>query len=107
MSNELTIFQAITSAGQAISSMAQSVKALKTINKQDSVIFKEQLQFIKYACRARGYGELIRLSVDEVQRTYSIIELNSVSSEVRAMSMALLEMQYKALEQNIRRYMSN
>ncbi len=105
MANELTVLQAISSAGQAVTSMAQSLKVFKSIKKQDAVVFKEKLQFIKYACRAKGYGELVRLSIDEINKTMQKIEQNDFSPAMRAMSMDLLKLQYNALEQNVKNYM--
>lgn len=106
MANELTVLQAISTAGQAITSMTQSLKVLKSFRKQDAVVLKEQLEFIKYACRARGYSELVRLSVEEMNKTIQAIEQKNFSPDMKAMSMELLSMQLQALKQNIQRYIS-
>lgn len=104
MTNEMTVYKAITTAGQAIVSMAQSVKANKSVRKQDAVVFQEQLRYIKSACRAKGYGELTRLSIDEMEKTLQRIMQKNFSGEILDMSMELLAMQYQALRQNIQNY---
>lgn len=107
MSNEMTVYKAITTAGQAVMSMAQCVKSNRSIRKQDAVVFQEQLRYIRSACRAKGYGELVRLSIDEMEKTMQRITQKNFSGEMISMSMDLLNIQYQALRQNIQNYMSN
>ncbi len=104
MENEMIVYKAISTAGQAIASMAQSVKINRSVRKQDATVFQEQLRYIKAACRAKGYGELTRLSVDEMEKTLQRITQKNFSGEMLDMSMDLLQMQYQALRQNIQNY---
>ena len=104
MANEMTVYKAITTAGQAIMSMAQSVKINRSVRMQDAAAFQEQLRYIKAACRAQGYGELTRLSVDEMEKTLQRITQKNFSGEMLDMSMDLLKIQYQALRQNIQNY---
>lgn len=105
MTNEMAVCKAVTTAGQAIVSMAQSVKINRSVRKQDAAVFQEQLRFIKAACRARSYGELTRLSVNEMEKTLQTITQKNFSGEMLDMSMDLLKMQYQALRQNVQNYM--
>lgn len=104
MANEMTVYKAITTMGQAVVSMARSVKINRSVRKQDTAVFEEQLRYIKAACRAKGYGELTRLNVDEMEKTFQRITLKNFSGEMLDMSMGLLKMQYQALCQNIQKY---
>ena len=107
MANEMTVYKAIKTAGQAIVSMTQSVKVNKSVRKQDAVVFQEQLRYIKAFCRTKGYGELTRLSVDEMEKTFQRITQKNFSGEMLEMSMDLLRMQYQALRQYIQFYTMN
>ena len=104
MANEMTVYKALTTAGQAIISMTQSIKLNKSVRKQDAVMFQEQLLYIKAACKAKGYGELTRLSLDEMEKTIQRISQKNFSGEMLEMSMDLLRLQYNALRQNIQNY---
>lgn len=104
MGNEMTVYKAITTAGQAIVSMAQSVKVNRSVRKQDAIILQEQLHYIRAACRARAYGELTRLSIDEMEKTLQRINQKNFSGEMLDMSMDLLRMQYQALRQIIQNH---
>ena len=105
MENEMTVYKAVKTAGQAIVSMAQSVKNNKSVRKQDAVVLEEQLRYIRAACRAKAYGEITRISVDEIDKTLQRITQKNFSGNTLDMSMALLNMQYQALCQNIQTYM--
>ena len=104
MANEITVYKAIATAGQAIVSMAQSVKTNRSVRKQDAVVFQEQLRYIRAACRAKGYGELARLSIDEVEKTLQRLTQKNFSGEMLDMSMELLSVQYQAMRQNLQNY---
>lgn len=105
MTNEITVFKAITTIGQTISSVAQCIKTNRSIKKQDLVVMQEQLAFIKHACKARAYGELVRLSIDEMSKTLQMINQKGFSADAYDMAIGLLHLQYNALRQNIEKYM--
>ena len=103
MTNEMT--KALTTVGQAVVSMAQSVRVNRSVRKQDVVVLQEQLRYIKAACRVKAYGELIRLSIDEMEKTLQRITQKNFFGEMLDMAMNLLQMQYQALSLNIQNYM--
>ena len=106
MANEL-IIQAVSNVGQAVTSLATSVKTFGTIRKQDAVVFEERLIYLKRACRTRGYGMLTRQSVDEINETYQSIKQKNLSGPSLNMAMNLLDLQYQALSKNIQAYSQN
>ena len=106
MGQEITVYQALANVGQLVATMAQSIKTRKTFRKQDAIVLQEQLRYVKSACRMKGYGELTRLAVDEIERTLQRINQKGFSGETLDMCMDLLSLQYQSLYQAIQDYKS-
>lgn len=104
MSNELTVIQMLANVGQSVMSMATSVKTLRDVRKQDAVILEEKLRYLRDACRARGIGELTRLSIDEMERTLHNIQQKNFTGNMLEMAMKMLQLQYETLCQIIQSY---
>jgi hypothetical protein len=104
MSNELTVIQMLANVGQSVMSMATSVKTLRDVRKQDAVILEEKLRYLRDACRARGIGELTRLSIDEMERTLHNIQQKNFTGNMLEMAMKMLQLQYETLCQIIQNY---
>ena len=107
MANELMLIQAVSNVGQAVTSLATSVKTFGAIRKQDAVVLEERLIYLKRACRAKGYGMLTRQSVDEITETCQRIKQKNLSGPSLNMAMKLLSLQYQALYENIQAYSQN
>lgn len=105
MSNEVAIIQTLANIGQSITSMAASVKTLKGIRKQDAIILEENLRYLRNACRARGIGELTRLSIDEMERTLHNIQQKNFTGNMLEMAMHMLKLQYETLCRIIQNYL--
>lgn len=104
MANELMLIQAVSNVSQAITSLTTTAKTFGRIHKQDIVIFEEELLCLKYACRARGYGTLTRLNIEEIEKTFSNIKQKNYSGIMLDMAMELLNVQMQMLRKNIENY---
>lgn len=107
MTNEVMLIQAVSNVGQAVTSLATSVRTFGTLRKQDAVVLEERLIYLKRACRAHGYGMLVRQSVEEMEKTSKSIGQKNFTGPMLDMSMKLLGMQYQALCKNIEVYCQN
>lgn len=107
MANELTIIQAVSNVGQAVFSMAASAKSLRRVKKQDLIILREKLHYLKSVCRAKGIADLTRVSLNEMDKTYQNILQRNYSGAMLDMAMDMLKLQYQMLCQNIQDYGPN
>lgn len=104
MANEFMLIQAVSNVSQAITSLATTAKTFGRIHKQDIVILEEELLYLKRACRAKGYGMLTRLSIEEIEKTLSNIKQKNYSGTMLDMAMELLNVQMQMLRKNIESY---
>lgn len=104
MEKDLAIYKALATTGQAVASVIQSIKFNKDIRKQDSVIIEEQLAFLRAMCRAKGYGEVTRVSIDEMDSTFQRIKQKNFPNSMSEMVGNLLMTQYQALQRNLQNY---
>lgn len=104
MGDQMIVFEAIKTTGQAITSMIQCVRSKKAVRKQDIVICEEQLRFIKAAFREKACGEMTRISIDEMERTIHRIEEKNFSGDMVLMSLELLNLQHQGMCKIIRSF---
>lgn len=105
MANEITVYQAITTAGQAVKSIADTVKGHKIVRKQDVAVMQEQLRYIKASCRIKAQGELTRLSFDEMEKTLEMLTQKNFPADMQAMATELLTMQFAAMKHTLQNFM--
>lgn len=104
MSNKLALIQVATSVGDAVMSMAASAKSLRSVRKEDAVILAERINCLKRACRAHGCGELARISLNEMEKTFRDIQMKNYTGAMLDMSMEILNIQHQKLCQNLQDY---
>lgn len=101
---ELSVIESVANIGDTVLSMSSRLRSMKTVSKQDAIMVAERLRYVKAACRARAFGELVRECSDQMEDTLRHIQQKNVPSFMQEMYMEMLKMQYEELKRIIMNY---
>lgn len=104
MSNEIMLYQTITTIGQAVSDLAQKARSRQGLRRKDLILLEEQLRFLKTACRMKAYDDLLCLAADEMERTVRHFADKGFPGELQEWALEMLKMQSDHMRRLLRAY---
>lgn len=104
MANEIMLIQTLADLGQATAGMLSTAQSFRGIRKRDAVIFEEKLRYLRALLWAKGYEELFRTSLEQLQNTYQDIVKNKYTGEMLRIALRMLSFQEECLRRNIEAY---
>lgn len=104
MNNSLQIIQSFSQVGTSVASIVTAVNSGKALRRKQLTILEEELRNLSHVIRSENTGQLVRMTILEMQKTSSYIEELHLSPDIVPYSTRLLEIQFQMLCRNLDSY---